>query len=77
MVYVDDKTLLGRFDDDIQSISMSDMVSNTLKHIQKYTKQLILKSSRLDVKKIKTNQLTFNPQKNQMPSVELCSTMMT
>ena len=61
MVYVDDNSLLGRFDDDIQSISMSDLNDNTLKHIQKYTKQLILKSSRLDVKKIKTNQLTLDP----------------
>ena len=63
MVYVDDNSLLGRFDDDIQSISMSDLNDNTLKHIQKYTKQLILKSSRLDVKKIKTNQLTLDPHK--------------
>ena len=63
MVYMDDNSLLGRFDDDIQSISMSDLNDNTLKHIQKYTKQLILKSSRLDVKKIKTNQLTLDPHK--------------
>tara|TARA_B100001778_G_C18556983_1_gene615851 strand:+ start:402 stop:1175 length:774 start_codon:yes stop_codon:yes gene_type:complete len=63
MVSVDDNSLIGRFDDDIQSISFNDLHNDTITHIQKYTKQLILKSSRLDVKKIKTNQLTLDPHK--------------
>ena len=61
MVHMDKNSLLGRLDDDIENISIDDVSQKSLELIKSHTKQLILKSSRLDVKKIKTNQITLDP----------------
>ena len=63
MVHMDKQSILGRLDDDIENISIDDISQKSLDLIKSHTKQLILKSSRLDVKKIKTSQITLDPHR--------------
>lgn len=63
MAHVSPQSILGRLDDDIQDISLEHIGELALNLIKSHTKQIILKSSRLDVKKIKTNQITLDPHK--------------
>ena len=54
-------SVLGRLDNEIECITLDDISSHTLQKITQYTKQLILKTSQLDVKKVKTKQLVLEP----------------
>ena len=63
MAHVSPQSILGRLDDDIQDIPIEQVGDLALNLIKSHTKQLIIKSSRLDVKKIKTNQITLDPHK--------------
>jgi hypothetical protein len=60
---VEENSIVGRLDGDVESISFKnkafiDLISDAL---CKYTKQLVLKTSKLDVKKISTPVLQINP----------------
>lgn len=69
---VNENSLLIRLNDTIQSLSLKDLSSvsefgNSVKEsICKYTKQLVLKTSRLDVDKIATNHLLIKPSKTPL-----------
>lgn len=69
-VVVDNHSLLGRLDGDIESLKISDIVNEgniseiALNAIKQHTKNLILKSSKVDVKRLTTNDLQLNPQKS-------------
>jgi len=56
--YIEENSLLGRKEGLIESLPISETVNESIKS---YTKQLILKSSQLDVRKIKTKQLLLSP----------------
>lgn len=53
-------SILGRLTDEIHSISIDDISDFALERIKKHTKQLILKSSQLNVRKVKVKQLTLD-----------------
>ena len=60
---VEENSVVGRLDGNVESISFKnktfiDLISDAL---CKYTKQLVLKTSKLDVKKISTPSLQLNP----------------
>lgn len=69
-VVVDNHSLLGRLDGDIESLKISDIVNEghiselALNAIKQHTKNLILKSSKVDVKRLTTNDLQLHPQKS-------------
>ena len=69
-VVVDNHSLLGRLDGDIESLKISDIVNEghisevALNAIKQHTKNLILKSSKVDVKRLTTNDLQLNPQQS-------------
>lgn len=69
-VVVDNNSLLGRLDGDIESLKISDIVNEgriselALNAIKQHTKNLILKSSKVDVKRLTTNDLQLHPQKS-------------
>lgn len=60
-VQIEPHSLLGRDDKEIKSISLDSILDSTRESIQSYTKQLILKSSQIDVRKVKTKQLLLEP----------------
>lgn len=69
-VVVDNHSLLGRLDGDLESLKISDIVNEgqiselALNAIKQHTKNLILKSSKVDVKRLTTNDLQLHPQKS-------------
>jgi hypothetical protein len=69
-VVVDNHSLLGRLDGEIESLKISDIVNEgriseiALNAIKQHTKNLILKSSKVDVKRLTTNDLQLHPQKS-------------
>ena len=69
-VVVDNHSLLGRLDGDIESLKISDIFNEgriselALNAITEHTKNLILKSSKVNVKRLTTNDLQFYPQKS-------------
>lgn len=60
-VQIEPHSLLGRDDSEIKSISLDSILESTRESIQSYTKQLILKSSQINVRKVKTKQLLLEP----------------
>ncbi|NDD83983.1 hypothetical protein EBZ38_06860 [bacterium] len=62
-VQLNENSILGRLEEDVQSISLSNIKDYTIKSICDYTKQLILLCSQLDIKKLKTKILQLVPQK--------------
>lgn len=60
-IEVKKNSILGRKDEEIESITIEEISSLGIEAIQKYTKQLILKSSQINVRKIKTKQLLLEP----------------
>jgi len=60
-VQLSNNTVLGRMSEGIEAISIEMLRDMTIERIKEYTKQLILKSSQLDIKKIKTQQLILKP----------------
>lgn len=60
-VQLDNNCLIGRLDKGVESISIETVRDKTIESIKEYTKQLVLKSSQLDIKKIKTQQLILKP----------------
>lgn len=60
-IQIPNDSIVGRLDKEIQPIKISDISSIGIEAIQKYTKQIILKSSQLNVDKIKTKQLLISP----------------
>ena len=59
-VSLDKNSFLGRLDGQIRPLPLIESIINS---VCSYTKQLILKTSKLDVKKVKSNQLCINPSK--------------
>lgn len=62
---IDKNSLLGRLDDDIESIDISSIFTpnNVLKVVTQFTKMLKFMSSIVDVKRLRTPQLEFKPTK--------------
>jgi len=60
-VQIEPNSLLGRAEEEIKSISLDSILESTRESIQSYTKQLILKSSQINVRKVKTKQLLLEP----------------
>lgn len=67
-VVVDNNSVLGRLDNEIESIKISDIVNEghiseiSLNAIKQHTKNLVLKSSKVEIKTLATNNLQFYPQ---------------
>ena len=59
-VYFEENSTIGRLDSGIQNISFASLSSIIIENIKSYTKQFILKCSRLDVKKIKTSNIIID-----------------
>ena len=60
-VQLEQNSLLGRLEENAQSISLSSIKDYVQKSLCEHTKQLVLSCSQLDVKKIKTDVLQFKP----------------
>lgn len=58
-ISVDTNSILGRLDDNIQSIKLDSVKEMALEYIQSHTKQLILKSSQINAKKIKVKNIVL------------------
>jgi hypothetical protein len=65
LIKMEPNTFLARTDGEIAAHSFDAMSEQTRGYICNYTKQLILKSSQLNVKKIKTKQLVLEPTKQK------------
>ena len=67
-ISVNKNSVLGRYEDNLQSIPLNALIDNVavsevaLSAIKEHTKQLILKSSKIDVKRLTANNLQFNPR---------------
>lgn len=59
---VDENSLVGRLDGDVQSLSLDDkgFIDSLISSISKFTKQIVLKTSKLDVKKLSSNIFHLN-----------------
>lgn len=59
---VNENSLVGRLNGDVQSLSMDDkgFIENIISSICKYTKQIILKTSKLDIKKLACSTINLN-----------------
>lgn len=60
-VHIPTDSVLGRRSDQICPISFDSLREDTISTIQSYTKQLILKSSQINVRKLKTKQIVLEP----------------
>jgi hypothetical protein len=58
---INNNSVLGRLDNDIQSISLDQLSDKTRELITSYSKQIVLGCSQLDVKKLKTSSLQLKP----------------
>jgi hypothetical protein len=61
VIEIENNSVLGRLDGDIQSLSLNNISDRTIDLLSSYTKQLVLSCSQLDVKKIKTSSLQLKP----------------
>ncbi|NDB59323.1 hypothetical protein EB001_12870 [bacterium] len=68
---VENNSLVGRLDKDLTSLSFNDssFIEKLVKSISSYTKQILLKTSKLDIKKLATPHLLLNPstKNNHLP----------
>lgn len=66
---VEEDSLLGRLDGDLTSIPLcsQSFLERIIELISSFTKQIILKTSKLDVKKIATNTIQLNPHNKAAP----------
>lgn len=60
VIYIEENSTIGRIGADIESISFSSISSLVFDYIKSYAKQLVLKCSRLDVKKVKTSNIIID-----------------
>lgn len=59
---VEENSIVGRLDGDVQSLSLDDkgLIESLVSSICKFTKQIVLKTSKLDVKKLSSNVIHLN-----------------
>lgn len=69
VIKIENNSVLGRLDGDIQSLSLKDISDKTIDLLSSHTKQLVLSCSQIDIKKIKTSSLQLKPS-NRPPSKE-------
>lgn len=62
-VKIDNNSVLGRLDKDVESLSLDTLSEKTLELICSYTKQIVFNCSQLEIKKLKTNSLQLKPSK--------------
>jgi hypothetical protein len=60
-IKIENNSVLGRLENDAQSISLDQLSDKTRELITSYSKQIVLGCSQLDVKKLKTNSLQLKP----------------
>ena len=60
-VILEPNSILGRLEENVQPLLISDLSEKTLELLLTYTKQIVLDCSQLDVKKLKTSCLQLKP----------------